>query len=180
MCPGLSVFTRMRFGPSSQAMLRAIWSTADLDVLYDTHAWSCMNEKRACQSRMQRRKQDANDRYARRGRSRDIHDPSIILASGHSTQIVDCWQEMDRPWRNERRTLLVMLPLMLATRMILPPFPKRSIWRPAACAVNRTPLTFILNTCASANTRRVSARSEQRRMVQREDVSGYPCYHTLE
>ena len=41
MCPGLRVFTRMRFGPSSQAMLRPIWSTADFDVLYDTQAWSC-------------------------------------------------------------------------------------------------------------------------------------------
>lgn len=35
MCPGLSVFTRMRFGPSSQAMLRPIWRTADFEVLYD-------------------------------------------------------------------------------------------------------------------------------------------------
>ena len=41
MWPGLRVFTRIRFGPSSQAMLRAIWSTADLDELYDTQAWSC-------------------------------------------------------------------------------------------------------------------------------------------
>lgn len=37
MYPGLSVFTRMRSLPSSQAMLRAIWSTADLEVLYETH-----------------------------------------------------------------------------------------------------------------------------------------------
>lgn len=36
---GLIVFTRMRCGPSSHAMLRAIWSTADLEVLYDTHSW---------------------------------------------------------------------------------------------------------------------------------------------
>ena len=41
MCPGESVFTRMFCAPSSQAMLRPICSTADLDVLYDTHAWSC-------------------------------------------------------------------------------------------------------------------------------------------
>ncbi len=33
--PGLIEFTRIPFGPSSHAMLRAIWSTADLDVLYD-------------------------------------------------------------------------------------------------------------------------------------------------
>ena len=31
----------MRSLPSSQAMLRAIWSTADLEVLYDTHWWPC-------------------------------------------------------------------------------------------------------------------------------------------
>jgi hypothetical protein len=38
--PGLSVLTRIRRGPSSHAILRAIWSTADLDELYETHAWS--------------------------------------------------------------------------------------------------------------------------------------------
>lgn len=37
MYPGLMVFTRMNSGPSSQAMVRPIWSTADLDVLYGTH-----------------------------------------------------------------------------------------------------------------------------------------------
>jgi len=40
MCPGDSELTRIFSGPSSQAMLRAIWRTADLLVLYDTHAWS--------------------------------------------------------------------------------------------------------------------------------------------
>ena len=30
----------MRRGPSSHAMLRAIWSTADLEELYETQAWS--------------------------------------------------------------------------------------------------------------------------------------------
>ena len=39
MYAGLIVFTRIRCGPSSHAMLRAIWSTADLEVLYDTHSW---------------------------------------------------------------------------------------------------------------------------------------------
>ena len=38
MCPGESVLTRIPFGPSSHAMLRAICNTADLLVLYDTHA----------------------------------------------------------------------------------------------------------------------------------------------
>lgn len=47
MCPGLSVLTLMRFGPSSQAILRPICSTADLDVLYDTHAWSCRKRTHA-------------------------------------------------------------------------------------------------------------------------------------
>ena len=40
MCPGESELTRIFFVPSSQAMLRAIWRTADLLELYDTHAWS--------------------------------------------------------------------------------------------------------------------------------------------
>jgi hypothetical protein len=40
MCPGESVLTRIPLGPSSHAMLRAICNTADLLVLYDTHAWS--------------------------------------------------------------------------------------------------------------------------------------------
>ena len=35
------MFTLIRFAPSSHAMLRAIWSTADFDELYDTQAWSC-------------------------------------------------------------------------------------------------------------------------------------------
>ncbi len=39
MYPGLIVFTRMRCGPSSHARLRAIWRTADLEVLYDTQLW---------------------------------------------------------------------------------------------------------------------------------------------
>ena len=38
MCPGESVLTRIPLGPSSHAMLRAICNTADLLVLYDTHA----------------------------------------------------------------------------------------------------------------------------------------------
>jgi hypothetical protein len=38
MCPGESVLTRMPLGPSSHAMLRAICNTADLLVLYETHA----------------------------------------------------------------------------------------------------------------------------------------------
>ena len=53
-----------------------------------------------------------------------------------------------RHWqRVSERTLFVMLPLMLATRTMLPPFPKRAIWRPAACAVNSTPFTFTSITC---------------------------------
>ena len=47
----------------------------------------------------------------------------------------------------ETRTLLVIVPLMLAMRTMLPPFPKRAIWRPAAWAVKRTPLTFTSMTC---------------------------------
>ena len=57
-----------------------------------------------------------------------------------------------------------MLPLMLATRMMLPPFPKRSIWRPAACAVNRTPFTFMFNTCVNPNMRHVSKYAIRREM----------------
>ena len=49
MYAGLIVFTRMRCGPSSHAMLRAIWSTADLEVLYDTHSWPCWDLE-CCQS----------------------------------------------------------------------------------------------------------------------------------
>lgn len=41
MYPGLIVLTLILFGPSSQAMLLAIWRTADFDVLYDTHGWPC-------------------------------------------------------------------------------------------------------------------------------------------
>lgn len=44
-------------------------------------------------------------------------------------------------------TLFVIEPLMLAMRTMLPPFPKRAICRPAACAVNRTPFTFTSITC---------------------------------
>jgi hypothetical protein len=40
MCPGESELTRIPVVPSSQAMLRAIWITADLLELYETHAWS--------------------------------------------------------------------------------------------------------------------------------------------
>ena len=40
MWPGESELTRIFFVPSSQAILRAIWRTADLLELYDTHAWS--------------------------------------------------------------------------------------------------------------------------------------------
>ena len=38
IAPGLIEFTRMPCGPSSHAMVRAIWSTADLEVLYDSHS----------------------------------------------------------------------------------------------------------------------------------------------
>jgi len=43
---------------------------------------------------------------------------------------------------NERRlrTKLVILPLMLAVMIMLPGIPRLAIWRPAACAVYRTPL----------------------------------------
>ena len=39
MAPGLTEFTRIPFGASSHAMPRAIWSTADLDALYDRSSW---------------------------------------------------------------------------------------------------------------------------------------------
>ena len=35
---GLMELTRIPLGPSSHAMLRVIWSTADFDVLYAAHA----------------------------------------------------------------------------------------------------------------------------------------------
>ena len=38
MVLGLMEFTRIPLGPSSHAMLRVIWSTADFDVLYAAHA----------------------------------------------------------------------------------------------------------------------------------------------
>lgn len=38
IAPGLIEFTRIPCGPSSHAMVRAIWSTADLEVLYDSHS----------------------------------------------------------------------------------------------------------------------------------------------
>lgn len=41
MYPGLMVLTLILLGPSSHAMLRAICSTADFDVLYDTQGWPC-------------------------------------------------------------------------------------------------------------------------------------------
>ena len=72
--------TRIRFGPSSQAMLRAIWRTADLDELYDTQAWS----------------------YVEVG-----------------------VKNAKREW--EIHTLFVIVPLILAMRMMLPPFPNLSI-----------------------------------------------------
>ena len=39
MAPGLMEFTRIPFGASSHAMLRAIWSTDDFDALYDRSSW---------------------------------------------------------------------------------------------------------------------------------------------
>ena len=66
MWPGLSVFTLMPLGPSSQAMLRPIWMTADLDVLYDTHAWSCTT------SRVNMRTENARVRSLRRSALPDL------------------------------------------------------------------------------------------------------------
>ena len=42
--------------------------------------------------------------------------------------------------------LLVIVPEMDAIRTMLPPLPNLDICLPAACAVNRTPLTFTLIT----------------------------------
>ena len=44
-------------------------------------------------------------------------------------------------------TLFVMLPDIDAIRMMLPPCPNRAICRPAACAVNSTPVVFTSTTC---------------------------------
>ena len=130
MWPGLSVLTRMRLGPSSQAMLRAICKTADLDVLYDTHAWSCRHRARQHEQISER---DASTRAVGARRAGPSNTIARSLAAERGTQ----------------RTLFVILPLMLATRTILPPFPNRAIWRPAACAVNSTPFTLTSMTCVT-------------------------------
>ena len=44
-------------------------------------------------------------------------------------------------------TSKAMWPATLAIKMMLPPVPSLSIWRPAACAVNSTPLRLISMTC---------------------------------
>ena len=41
---------------------------------------------------------------------------------------------------------------MLAMRMMLPPFPNRTICRPAACEVNREPQAFTSITCRAIGT----------------------------
>ena len=61
------------------------------------------------------------------------------------------WKQRDgdgdgRRDKPEVRTLFVIVPLMLAMRMMLPPFPNRAIWRPAACAVYNTPFVFTFIT----------------------------------
>ena len=96
------MFTRIFFSPSSHAILRAICSTADLDVLYDTHAWSCIQLS--------------------------------LVRTSHSGLL----------------TLFVILPDMDAMRIILPPRPNRAICRPAACAVNSTPVVFTSSTYAQS------------------------------
>lgn len=49
-------------------------------------------------------------------------------------------------------TRFVIDPDIDAIRMILPGVPNRSICRPAACAVNNTPLVFTSSTCIFMKT----------------------------
>lgn len=70
-------------------------------------------------------------------------------------------------------TLSDIEPALLAMRTMLPPFPKRTICRPAACAVNITPLTLTSITCGMHPQLLISCPSRRDRLTFRKCDSGY-------